>query len=417
MKRIAFLSVIFLCFGLALASADEDTTLEDLETRVADLEASVLDSATWAVDGEGSVTFGFDLEEGTVGFANAYSSSMTLQLIPEDDSDVGEGDVYGWIELADFNIYVDEDGITATAPTVTATLMLNADETMWITVYGEDGMAEDAVALLEDDEDDDYEVIDDESDDDLGVDLTTSGGISFGLDTDAFAVTLHVASEGDYSDESADGLDGWSVGVDSSIDAGPATIGVNLVKGISDNDDNDLGVGLSVSLDIDTDTIAIDPSIGVDVYQSDEDELAFEIGFGLDVALDADSETTIAIDGVYSEDADTDVEITLGDSDGGLIPGVDLGLVFGLYDLEDWRADLDLSYAIALAVGTLTPALGFDVNSFGTMGMGISVTIADAIPNTTFDIDWTVDSLTDASGGGGSEQDLGQFTVTTTIDY
>ena len=69
---------------------------------VAELEPTVTGSA--------SIAFGYDLDEGTWGFDNDGSSTLTLTLVSGSVEKMGEGAWYGVLELSDFSIDFDDAG-------------------------------------------------------------------------------------------------------------------------------------------------------------------------------------------------------------------------------------------------------------------------------------------------------------------
>ena len=100
MKRISILLIAFLLLG-SFAFAQE-------------FEPSV------TLDGSASLTFGADLEEGTTGFSNAATATLTLELVPTDTAVSGDAPVTGRIELAGFGISISGAEVTHSAGAITA---------------------------------------------------------------------------------------------------------------------------------------------------------------------------------------------------------------------------------------------------------------------------------------------------------
>ena len=97
MKKLTLLLVMLLAFGLTLGFTDED----QLE---------------FELDGSASTTFGINLDDFSAagntgsGLQNETSFEIDITLVSEQSAEKGEGDVYGWIELEDFELTI-EDGV------------------------------------------------------------------------------------------------------------------------------------------------------------------------------------------------------------------------------------------------------------------------------------------------------------------
>jgi hypothetical protein len=91
------------------------------------------------LSGSATMTFGVDLGAAggvAAGIRNEVSAGIELEILEEETVEKGgDGTVYGWIELSDFSIVIDEDGITATAPEISARLYLGP---VYIDILGVD---------------------------------------------------------------------------------------------------------------------------------------------------------------------------------------------------------------------------------------------------------------------------------------
>jgi hypothetical protein len=188
MKKITLVLAMLLAFGLVMASAQELT-----------------------VTGEANAKIGYDLEDGTFGMDNDSEVTLDLDLASGTVATEAADGWYGWIEIEDFSIAIDEDEfediddddtddvdeegkgeVDIDTGDVTAKII---NGPMYITIWGADGFEIDAAPEVEDDDpdDDDYAVEDD--DDDLDLDLSNgTGGFTFGYMADAFDIEVHFAT-------------------------------------------------------------------------------------------------------------------------------------------------------------------------------------------------------------------------------
>jgi hypothetical protein len=369
------------------------------------------------ISGDATVTFGYNLDSGGMGFTNSSSSSVSVTLVGEQSSSAGEGDSWhGWIELSDFQIKLDSDDLTTiTAPGVEAKIISGP---LWIRVFDNDGMSIGQVSIVEDDADDDYGAQGDDDGLDIAPDLTDAGGTSVGFSNDMLSVAGHIASETTWEDPATPD-DGWSVGVDGSATFGPITVKADVIIAL-EQDNNLFGAGIGLALDLPLgDTMNLAVSGGADLQDDDVSEMIMEFGGTLTLEL---SETTSLgaafISGVVATEGgpDTDLEVTFAE-DGGMVENLTVNLLFGLYNLIDGGGDeillsADLGYGLTVMEdATLTPALGVDYSStdgVDTIGVEVSATLAGAIPNTEFVLTWATADV---------ENNSGNLTFATTVSY
>jgi hypothetical protein len=379
-KNLLVLVVLLLTFGLTMGFAQELTA---------------------TVGGSGTVTFGYDLDTGAMGFENASTATIALTLIPSAtaEEDPMAGSVYGYIKLADYTITMNEtDGTTITAPAITAKIMADP---IYVQIFAQDGLAvgqatmvEDAAAGVEGD------------DTDLAPDLTNYGGIIIGAALDPITLSLFLASGTGYS-AATDTANDWAFGADVGLTAGPATITGEFVQSIN-QDDNKTGIGAKIALDV----APLSPYVAFDADNTAAGGFLFEAALG--TGLDLGNSSTIALAASYSEAADADVEVTITeDASAGFVPNLGVGLTVGVYDLTStiaWRVAASTSYAIP-DTATISLETGYD--SASTIPLTASVAVT-AITNVTFTLKFVSTSLT---ATGGVAQDGGVVTFATEISF
>jgi hypothetical protein len=416
MRKVSLLSAVLLVLGLFALQGQEMMAMAD--------EGSGL---PFEVTGEATATLGYNLDTNAWGFTNEFDSSLTLSLVAEQSTGTSGDGWRGDIQLEDFQLVlktgleVDDDDVilvlddTATAialpiiivpPSITAKI---TNGSIYVLVYENDGIDISAVSIVEDDEDDDYLIQGDDDGLDLAPDLTNSGGLSFGYESDMFSVALHVASETDWTGADDDGM---SVGVDGSVTAGPITITADVIKALN-QDANDLAAGLGLTLDLAMgEGMSLVVNGGVDLHMSDVvDPMIME--YGGDVTLNLSDTTSLKVAAIYSPDtaADGDLEVSLAE-DGGMVDGLSVDVLFGMYNFingaGDYLLSADLGYDVALDGATLTPAIGIDYTSTGITAVEVSATLSGAIPHTDFVLTWATDDINVSNG---------VLTVETTITY
>lgn len=424
MKKITLLTVVLLTFALV-----------SLGAQIVD-ETSGL---SFNVDGKGSATIGYDIESGDFGFSNSSSASIDLTLVGESSASLGGNDIYGMIELDDFQIYIDSDldtdddgdisyvdGVTdgdadgqldtvSTAtlplafvvPSITATIYAGP---VYISIYGTDGMDSDKVGNIEGDSDGNYAAEDNETD--LETDLGHDGGLTIGFENDMIDIGVMIASADDHSDGATSDI---SLGTAGSVEVDPMTISWDIVHNLDNASStavSETGVGVKAEVDVDMGDISIGAYGALDLNLTNS-VTSNEIGLGLDLVLQG--ELDFGVDAVIGDATytDTDIEVTVDTGD--LLP-IGVGATLGLYDLggtSDTLILIDVDYAMDIpSGGTATTAIGVDVNivdsTTTTVGLTFTETIADIFPNVEIEAEWSTSDIS---------TDNGEFTLTTTVSY
>jgi len=319
MKKSLVLSLLFILIASAIGfSADGD-------------------QVTFVVTGDASVTWGIDLDFLTTGFVNVASSELKITLVVEQDMEKGteaDGAVYGYIFLENFKWEVgttavdngkhddgldndgdtvideaDEFGTVAVAaapvmPTITAKIYAKP---VFVKIYSKPEIKPNKASI--------YTSLGsklgviDTVDltplglgtislyDFVGFDLSGTGGIEVGVDTDMVDVAVQLMSFGSYVDGSFNAFNVYSLGLTSTIT--PFTgFNIELAAGLKFDqfEDNtagtfenpiEFGVGVSYEIDLGGDMKLI-PKAGFDGYMDSETVLGLatslflmEIGGGV----------------------------------------------------------------------------------------------------------------------------------------
>ena len=366
------------------------------------------------VDGDASLTWGVDLESNATGFQNAASGSIEFDIVSEASEEMTGMAVYGSIKLADFAATVNaDDGLTVTAPSVTAELLLT--DAISMAIYGAPGFELDnAMGFLHIGADDDTEL-----NAVKGAVAGTTGGFSLTYDFgDMGSATVKAASHGDWDAAGAVTAEyDWD---DDDDDATTAPVWAETTAAVTatSNLDNLYSAGLDVTLtpmdmlsvglgvvygdfnaaDLGaTATLALDPMdmLGVwanlDGSMPNAGDFVFDTSFGVDVTLDA---ATLGVAGYYGDD---DLEVAI---DAALLAVENLTLTaaFDLYTLiaasGPWAAEVALAYDL----GGIKPYATVNLDSDNVTGINAGVELTGQVPNTTFKIDWDTDDITNDTG-------------------
>jgi len=345
--------------------------------------AEVVVEPAASISGDATLTFGFNLDDQSAGFKNEMSSSTSITLVAKaSDTKMGEGDLYGKITLSNFevksgSIVTGEDLagddiktslIGVTAPGVSASLVAGDIE---VVIYNVDGFKTGAAAPVEGAGDTNIFSVETDDANIANVDLAEYGGFTVKY---AGMVNVHVASETGYA--AGDGNEGWLVGVDASIAAGPATIKPDFVYGIGGANDGMYGVGVGIDLAVDPATVAL----GVDYDGTD-----FEVSGSVSLAVDP---ATVGVKFSYSEANDADVLTTIGLTAG----AATVDLTVGTYDLTS-----TLVYGVKAVVGyTIDEANSVSSTTVFESADVLTETLAftnTSIPLTTLTFKWASGNL------------------------
>jgi len=427
MKKLALLAAVLLLFGLTAGFTESSVD----------------------VSGNAEVTFGYNLDDGGMGFENSEDITFIVNLVPETTvaSDMMEG-WYGYIEFADFSVVYDQDGVVfynagipvfgedttgdqladdytdyyglpkiyVTEPTVMAKI---TNGTIFVKVYGAPAFEDvDLVAPIEADTDvsdpgdAEWNAVDEEAEGDIDEGLHEGGGLTVGYDSDMFDIEVFLADYDGYSD-ATDFADDWLFGAKVSASVSGAELTAAVGKGINgsyvpipaDDDADALYVGASASYTLDAGMMSVVPYVGIDAYQDDNVDFTFEFAGGADLTFTNDD--SVGVHAFYSAETRAnmvkgfDVELVLAeDAEAGYVPGLGVDVLFGYYDLgtdvvgddPDMLATVDVSYMI----GDIVPFVSFDYDAEGGIDARMFVDAGvkyTGIPLTTILAQWNSGDL------------------------
>jgi hypothetical protein len=369
------------------------------------------------ITGDASITFGYNLDEGSWGFANSNDSSLTLTLVSGSAEKMGEGAWYGVIELADFSIDFDdagthydveaEDGdddaltitwgtlitadtpdevfvnvpVSVTVPDITAKI---TDGNLYFQFESAPDFAANYVAEIEDDDATEYELGDD-----------VAGGFVFGGTFAPVTFALSLGTEENYETAEADFVVAFPVELVIGLDVSPIMIDLAVAMGLGYDPALDMGVAVQVKADIAPLSIvaAFDLVNGTD--------LAWELSAGISADI---APLAIGIDVFYADDLDLAVGI-----DADLAPltiGVDVELL-NVIDALAWTVDGTVDFA---ASEDITVSAGAGYGSDEVLDANLSVEMTGIIDPMTFTLAWS-------DGDDLTNDVLGKITFAAEIAY
>lgn len=457
MRKVTLLTAAVLCFGL-VGAFGQMTTNSGIE---------------FSISGDASVTFGTDLDEGYSGFSESTSSDLTWTFVAESTEEKGEGDVYGWIELANFKAEANAaDGLTVTAPSVSAKINMGPAYIDLTTGGVSVNQASQGVKVGQNvlsapsttDVSGAWETEGGDTVGDQDVGAAAGGDLAFGINAGGMAtVELSVGSSGDWDNNTNNAyILGFSTDL-TPTDALTVNLDTNLRVNYNDGDPMDannpvyVGTGLEYSLGAvapDTDLV---PFAGVDMELTDADTRT-QVGAGVNLTWASlgtdDAETNVfgadanVTSGVglgvtyYTAENASDLGVKLGfyedDGDAGLLPGIGAATVLQFnQNLETEVSGLGIGLEANYTAGPAKPYFGvvannsdLDAGDFGTsINAGLELTM---IPNTTLTLDYAsgnvalegdgtgvgtnvyTDGAADAAQGNAK---LGEFSITAKVAY
>ena len=428
MKKLSLLLVVFLVLGATAFGQDVD----------------------FSVSGDATATFGADLDDGVTGISNSNSADLKWTFVEEaSDMAEGEGMVYGWIELANFEATVDSAGLSVTAPSISAKLMLGeAYINLTSTAVDVDAASMVVAPGMSD-------ILTLETLDNTVAPEFEGVALGFGLGPATLDLTL--ASEYDWigdDDTTRNNDNAYHFGLDLGLSSG----------GLSADVYSNLTYRFSVDeYDVLTDPAAAGLSVGYDVTEvaglTVTPELGTDLVFGLDAAGDMTTDVEVgggvnAVDGdgngfglgatfMLNADETQDLDVKLGFSeasaDDGLLPLLGVQAIVN-FNIDDLGGDapvnaLGVGLETDATVGDIKPYLGVmaanadlengDFGATGNFGVDLSM-----VPNTVFTIDYKSGNLLlDGEGAyDGNEYSTdaalssvtskaGVLTVSTTISF
>lgn len=427
MKKLSILLIgLLLVSGMAIAQVDVPTAIS------AELDA------------EASVTFGIDLNDGTAGFYNDFTTDLTLEIAPEDDYTVdGDDGLYGSITVEDVSI----DGFNLNVGAVTAMIVIDPIQ---VQIYSAPEFDFDAAPTLgtegttfENDTAANDLAATATNEADVAVDLPagTPYGIVITIPVDPITVDIKFASNEDYTDDpnygddlatTVNGNAQYAIGADVTVDVDPLTVGLMLTYGWIDAPN--IGLGATVDVDIADVLFGLEAGFGVDVLIVDGvDDPSIDGDFDLTLKLteetDDDDPSTLGL-AVYfapvtaDDSIDLDLELSVTeDGPAGFVPNLNAGLTLALHDLLGPDTN-ELNFAVLTSAGWDDGALDFDlgVNYFSDEVLDVSVTLGllealTGVDNTVFEIAYNVDDVLDSGNNEGSDNTLGIIEFTTTVSF
>ena len=366
------------------------------------------------ITGDASITFGYNLDEGSWGFANSNDSSLTLTLVSGSAEKMGEGAWYGVIELADFSIDFDDAGtnysvvaedaddeeldittsgtvdeiyvkvpVSVTVPEITAKI---TDGNLYFQFESAPDFAANYVAEIEEDDATEFELGD-------GV----AGGFVFGGSFAPVTFALSLGTEENYETAEADFVVAFPVELVLGLDVSPIMIDLAVAMGIGYDPALDMGVAVQVKADIAPLSIvaAFDLVNGTD--------LAWEMSAGVSADI---APLAVGIDVFYADDLDLAVGI-----DADLAPltvGIDVELL-NIIDVSPitWTVDGTVDFA---ASEDITVSAGAGYGSDEVLDANLSVVMTGIIDPMTFTLAWS-------DGDDLTNDVLGKITFAAEIAY
>ena len=358
-----------------------------------------------SISGDATLTFGIDLEEGTTGFKNDFSSSITLTLVPLGTEQAGpEGEVSGIIELKDFRVDLSTANATRiTAGAVTAWIFIDPVE---IKIYSAPTLAYAESSdwdTLREDEQDDKAAVTGLATTPGGFAITAPGGtityqgVTITVPVEPVTVELQFASRGD-----------WEDNVDNEYATGLKVSG-ELAEGVSGSlggffgniGPNDAEYGLSATLDLDFAPVTVAAKIDLPLSSDDFDwDGRLTIGLDLDVVEVTFNTFAFTAGGEISEN----VLFGLGLDLGGLDENLDLAIQFETENtfVEDGLL-LALNLDVAYDIDGIKPFADYTFFGEGPtleayMNLTAGVEFSGFVPLTVFTLQYDGTDITDANG-------------------
>ncbi len=392
------------------------------------------DPVTATLTGSATATWGVDLQNQATGFQNSASVSIEVPLIAE-ASEEKTGDVpYGYIKLEDFEVTIDDsDGLTVTAPSVTAKLVLS--DALSVTLYGAPsfavGQASPFLTIADVAADNDDPALADSVDPDLSG---YTGGLTLTYAMDMATIAFKVASHGDWDVvNGSDAEYGW---VDADDDPSTApTWGVTTAAttGTPANTANDYSAGVDLTV-APVDMVTLNFKAGYGPFSASDVALssmltlkpvdmlslwaaldgslpnggsfAYDAGFGVNVATDV---VGVDVAGYYgADDLEVQTVLTLN-----AVENLSFTETFEVYTVLtslDFASKTAASYSLDSGVKPYANVTYYNNGSAaGTLQLQLGVEVTKVMANTTFKVDWT--------SGSDISSDIGDVEVSATVTY
>lgn len=401
------------------------------------------DPVTATLTGSATATWGVDLASQATGFENSASASISIPLIAKATA-ANEGSVpYGYISLADFLVTIDDsDGLTVTAPSVTAKLLLS--DALSATIFGAPsfavGQASPFMTLA-----DVAAGLDDPSlADSVNPDLSGyTGGLTVTYSMDMLTLALKVTSNGSWNAVSAtDAVYGWANSdngdgtwsMDTSLTTDPTwQVVTAAAAGNNGNTTNDYSAGVDVTLTpVDMLTanfklgygtfsaadlvlsgkVTVKPADMLSVWGALDGSLpnggtfAYDASFGATVTTDP---ADLSVTGYYgADDLEAQAVLTVK-----AVTNLSLSATFEGYTLLtslDWAAKSNVSYTLDAGYKPYAGVTYYNNGSAaGTLQLNAGVEASKLLANTVFKVDWT--------SGSDISSDIGDVEVSAKVSY
>ncbi len=381
-------------------------------------------------EAEAKATFGVNLEANggpATGFALSNSADLSITFIAEDTAEFGSGEVYGWLEVEDFEIVLEasETGIpvlAGTAGEVSAKLFLGpayiviATAGNEVDVAGTNNTITSSILGLTDQ-----------------ISLANEGvsvAIGFAV-PDLMTIEAVIASDPVWHENENNSYklalltETTVAGATITLDAATWINRTNAVDATETDDfGEDAAVGVGLEYDLDMDGMVVTPFVGFDL-KSVMGVMSWEVigGVNIDLGGQDDDEDIIAFEGEFSGVSVEGGFVSLSDGDAsnwfvrlgffdapgddGFLPVVGAALLMELKGDDDANNGLGfgLGAEVKADLGTLVPYFGVmlaneDMEIDDNMGLTIAVgTDIKVIDNVTFNIDYrSGDLLLDGDG-------------------
>jgi hypothetical protein len=358
------------------------------------------------VDFDASVTWGIDLNTQYTGFMNDASSSVTITWLDEADYENGGSmdDMYGSISLTDVSFGVDGTGVTYTAGSVEAKIVISPAE---ITIYSAPSFDYDLAPTIE--------TVNEASVATTLAGANTIGGITITIPVDPITVGLNVASDGDWTDNSAND---YVIGADVELAVDPATVTLGFTYGFLGAPQ--LGVSALVELALADVASGLDAWVGFDGNQPDGGSFDYDMAAGATIALTEDNadgdSADVSLDtylyfGTATPDPDVDIQLGFAEPEaGGIMDMLYADATVQILDVLAtlaWNVDVSGGYD----TGDIDPYFGFGYGSDSIFDVNVGVHLKEGftgIDLTTITLDYV---STDVS------TDNGIFTVEAAVAF
>jgi hypothetical protein len=387
------------------------------------------------VKGDATLTFGIDLDAQSTGFQNAASSSIALAWLSGDES---KGET-GWIKLTGWKIsYASADTVTVAAPTVSAGFMFDpitvtiysapafaADNAVGFTWHADDDPADNVDFELSANNTGDaagsygttgtwymFDVVEGDTadipdnailvDSSVGVwelywvpdtvptDTTTPGfqGLTFGVDLGMATVTLLVASDGTWAENTDNS---YAFGGELSTTIDPLTLSAGVYAGPTDA--LDLGFTLGADAAVGPATVGL----GFDGWLADgATDLDYDVSADIGVStmgIGVTSNTYLW--STAGSDLELNQQVVLDLS--GLAEGVGFTETFQMINLLsalEWYSLTEVSYT----TGGIMPYASFGIDDASVMDVTAGVSLTGFVENTVFTLEYAAEDIANSNG-------------------